>query len=274
MHFETRNFQTRLNETQIFEQGSSKKRSFRKKDSSYTNYLMMLLIIFKLCVMEIKTLNSWGKGTQFMGRDSLIKRLLMKMSEKFSPKYYKIKSVQQWLAFIITNKRKHKRWSQMVTSTGFKQNFLMINRFCYFEENLQEDPRRALKFLQSKDFFQLHQILMKRVLSFILQEQIKIEFLVSKFELKSTKNIFRRMIWTQNAKIKWTCCFMTLTNLATEMKTENTQTSSQMFNADQQRAIVLEIDCLHEIKSQGRGHEQMFFLNEVKSVKQRVLSVC
>ena len=67
---------------------------------------------------------------------------------------------------------------------------------------------------------------------------------------------------------------MTLTNLATETRMENTQTSSQMFNADQQRAIVLEIDCLHEIKSQGRDHEQMFFLNEVKSVKQRVLSVC
>jgi len=58
MPFETRNFQTRLNETQTFEQGNLKKRSFKKKVSSYINYLMMLLIIFKLCVMEIKTQSS------------------------------------------------------------------------------------------------------------------------------------------------------------------------------------------------------------------------
>lgn len=194
MLFETRNFQTRLNETQTFEQGNLKKRLFKKKDSSYINYLTMLLIIFKLCVMEIRTQSSWGKGTLFTEQDSLIKRLLMRMREKYSLKFYQIKSVQQWLVSIIISKRRHKSWNLMVMSMGFKQNFLMINRFCFFDENLQEDLQLALKYPQSKDFFQLHQTSMKRMLNFILQGQIKIEYLVSKFELKSIKNMFKRMI--------------------------------------------------------------------------------
>lgn len=269
MHFETRNFQMRLKETLIFELGNSRKRSFRKKVSSYINCLMMWLTTFKPCEMEIRTQNSWEKGTQFTELDSSIKRLLMRMSEKYSHRFFKIKSVQQWLVFIIISKRKHKRWSQMVMSTDFRPNFLMINPSCFLDENLQEDLQQALKFLQNKGFFQLHQTLMRN-LNFILQERTKIEFLVSKFELKSTKNMFKRMIWTQNAKIKWICCFMTLINLATEMRMENTLISSQTFNADQQQAIVLVIDFHHETKNQGLDQEQMYFQNEAKNVKRRV----
>ena len=272
MPFETRNFQTRLNETQTFEQGNLKKRSFKKKVSSYINYLMMLLIIFKLCVMEIKTQSSWEKGTQFTEQDSLIKRLLMRMREKYFLRFYQIKSVQQWLVSIITSKRKHKRWNPMATSMDFRQNFHTINRFCFFEENLQEDHRQVPKFHQNRDFFQHLRTLTKK-LNFILRERIKIEYLVSKFELKSTKNMYKRMIWTQNAKIRWIYCSMTSTNHAIEMRTENTLISLQMFNADPQLVIVLVIDCLHEIKNQGRDLEQMFFQKEAKNVKQRALLV-
>lgn len=81
----------------------------------------------------------------------------------------------------------------MVMSTDFRPNFLMINPSCFLDENLQEDLQQALKFLQNKGFFQLHQTLMRN-LNFILHEPTKIEFLVSKFELKSTKNMFKRMI--------------------------------------------------------------------------------
>lgn len=63
---------------------------------------------------------------------------------------------------------------------------------------------------------------------------------------------------------------MTLINLATEMRMENTLISSQTFNADQQQAIVLVIDFHHETKNQGLDQEQMYFQNEAKNVKRRV----